>query len=159
MDLFLRYIDDIFMTWNGSEKDLIACLTEANTWNPHIQLDYKIGKSLPFLDVVLTNAKGRLETCVYHKPAAQPYVIPFVSDHPRHVFRNIIQSTLRRAVRYSSTLEIFHAEQRYIKLMLLYNGYAFAFAGFPWDPTLIEPLSDLQVSIVFHRHSIPPILR
>lgn len=119
---FYRYIDDVFLTWNGSEKDLIAFLNQANTWDPYIKLDYKIGKSLPFLDAIFTNAHGRLETSVYHKPTAQPYVIPFISDHPRHVFRNIIQTTLRRAVRYSSNFPIFQTEQRYIKLMLLYNG-------------------------------------
>jgi hypothetical protein len=60
---------------------------------------------------------------VYHKPAAEPYVIPFTSDHPRHVFTNIIKTSLERAIRYSSTFELFNDERRYIKLMLLYNGY------------------------------------
>ena len=75
------------MTWNKSEKELRKLLDEANTWHPNIKLDYKIGKSLPFLDVLLTNNNGILSTSVYHKPAAEPYVIPFISDHPRHVFR------------------------------------------------------------------------
>jgi hypothetical protein len=110
------------MTWNKSEKELIKFLDEANTWNPNIKLDYKIGKSLPFLDILLTNNSGHLVTSVYHKPAAEPYVTPFVSDHPRHVFGNIIQTTLAKAVRYSSTYQAFQNEQRSIKLMLLYNG-------------------------------------
>jgi len=97
-------------------------LNDANTWHPNIKLDYKIGKSLPFLDLLLTNNNGILETSVYHKPAAEPYVTPFLSDHPRHTFENIIQSALTRAVRYSSTLQTFQNEQRYIQLMLLYNG-------------------------------------
>ncbi|CAF1508153.1 unnamed protein product [Rotaria magnacalcarata] len=67
---------------------------------------------LPFLDVQLTNNNGILSTCVYHKPAAEPYVTPFISDHPRHVFINIIQTSLARAVRYSSTFEAFNYERR-----------------------------------------------
>jgi len=110
------------MTWNGSEAELIKLLDDANTWHPNIKLDYKIGKSLPFLDVLLTNNNGLLTTSVYHKPAAEPYVTPFISDHPRHVFGNIIQNALTKAVRYSSTNETFQNEQRHIKLMLLYNG-------------------------------------
>jgi hypothetical protein len=110
------------MTWNKSEKELKALLDEANTWHPNIKLEYKISQSLPFLDVLLTNNNGTLTTSVYHKPSAQPYVIPFISDHPRHVFRNIVQTTLARAVRYSSTFEAFNYERRTIKLMLLYNG-------------------------------------
>jgi hypothetical protein len=120
--IFCRYIDDILMTWNKSEKELIKLLEEANQWHPNIKLDYKIGKTLPFLDVLLTNNNGFLETSVYHKPTAEPYVVPFISDHPQHVFGNVIQTTLTRAVRYSSTFEAYQKERRNIKLMLLYNG-------------------------------------
>ena len=109
------------MTWNGSEEDLRKSLDEANAWHANIRLDYKIGKSLSFLDVLLTNENGILATSVYHKPAAEPYVIPFISDHHRHVFGNIIQTALTRAVRYSSTFRTLQNEQRNIKLMLLYK--------------------------------------
>lgn len=118
-----RYIDDVFMTWNRSEQQLRTLLDRANQWHPNIKLDYKISQSLPFLDVFLTNSNGALFTAVYHKPSAEPYVVPFLSDHHPHVFRNIIQTMLTRAIRYSSTFEIFNAERRSIKLMLLYNGY------------------------------------
>ena len=117
----LRYIDDVFMTWNRSEKELRKLLDDANRSHKNIKLDYKIGKSLPFLDVLLTNQNGILSTCVYHKPAAEPYVTPFTSDHPRHVFSNIIKTSLERTLRYSSTFQAFNDERLRIKLMLLYN--------------------------------------
>ncbi|CAF1340300.1 unnamed protein product [Adineta steineri] len=126
-EFFGRYIDDIFMTWNSSEDELKILLNEANQWHPNIKLDYKISQSLPFLDVLLTNNHGVLTTSVYHKPNAEPYVVPFSSDHPRHVFVNIIQTLLKRAVRYSSAFEILNYERRSIKLMLLYNGYPSSF--------------------------------
>ncbi|CAM4828303.1 unnamed protein product, partial [Rotaria magnacalcarata] len=126
-EFYGRYIDDIFMTWNRSEEELRKFLDDVNTWHPNIKLDYKIGNSLPFLDVQLTNNNGILSTSVYHKPAAEPYATPFISDHPRHVFINIIQTSLARAVRYSSTFEAFNYERRCIKLMLLYNGYPSTF--------------------------------
>ena len=110
------------MTWNKSEQKLRKLLDEANTWHPHIKLDYQIGQSLPFLDVFLMNQNGLLSTTIYHKPSAEPYVAPFLSDHPRHVFGNIVQGALTRAIRYSSTYDAFDRERRYIKLMLLYNG-------------------------------------
>ncbi|CAF1524813.1 unnamed protein product, partial [Adineta steineri] len=66
-------------------------------------------------------------TSVYHKPAAEPYVVPFISDHPRHIFINIIQTRLANALKCSSTFEIFNYERRHIKLMLLYNGYPSSF--------------------------------
>jgi len=54
---------------------------------------------------------------------AEPALLSFLSDHPRHVFRNVIQTSLTRAIRYSSTFESFNIEQRLIRLKLLYNGY------------------------------------
>ncbi|CAF3997763.1 unnamed protein product [Rotaria magnacalcarata] len=117
-----RYIDDVFMTWNKSENVLKQILENANTWHPNIKLEYKISKSLPFLDVLLTNSNGTLSTSVYHKPAAEPYVVPFISDHPRHVFDNIVQTSLRRAIKYSSSFQSFNDERRYIKSTFLYNG-------------------------------------
>ncbi|CAF2139725.1 unnamed protein product [Rotaria magnacalcarata] len=126
-EFYGRYIDDIFMTWNKSENELRNLLDTANSWHPNIKLEYKVSKSLPFLDVLLTNSNGILLTSVYHKPAAEPYVVPFSSDHPRHVFNNVVQTSLARAVRYCSTLEAFNHEQRYIQLALLYNGYPSTF--------------------------------
>ncbi|CAF1440935.1 unnamed protein product [Adineta steineri] len=122
-EFFGRYIDDVFITWNTSEEKLRNFLDDANTWHLNIKLDYQIGKSLPFLNVLVTNNNGILTTSVYHKPAAEPYVVPYTSDHPRHVFGNIVQTALSQAIRYSSTFEAFHKERRYIKLKLLYNGY------------------------------------
>jgi hypothetical protein len=115
------------MTWNKSEEELRKILDDANTWHPNIKLDYKISKRLPFLNVLVTNNNGILSTSVYHKPTAEPYVTPFISDHPRHVFGNIIQTALTKAIQYSSTFEAFVKERRYIKLKLLYNGYVLFF--------------------------------
>ncbi|CAF4114993.1 unnamed protein product [Rotaria magnacalcarata] len=122
-----RYIDDVFMTWNKSENVLKQILENANNWHTNIKLEYKIGKSLPFLDILFTNINGTLSTSVYHKPAAEPYVVPFISDHPRHVFENIVQTSLRRAIKYSSTFQLFNDERRYIKSTFLYNGYPSSF--------------------------------
>ncbi|CAF3028976.1 unnamed protein product, partial [Rotaria sp. Silwood2] len=135
------YIDDVFMTWNRSEKELRKLLDNANTWHSNIKLDYKIDKSLPFLDVLLTNNNGILLTSVYHKPAAEPYVTPFLSDHPRHVFKNIIENALTKAVRYSSTIQVFENEQRLIKLTLLYNGYPSSFINKQFHKFFIRYIS------------------
>jgi hypothetical protein len=97
-------------------------LKDANAWHPNIKLEAQAGTSVPFLDVLVSNHQGVLHTPVYHKPSAEPYVVPFISDHPRHTFSNIIQTALVRAIRHSSTFETFNKEQIAIELMLLYNG-------------------------------------
>ncbi len=117
------YIDDIFFTSNESLQTIHQMLDEADNFHPNIKLVRKIGTNFPFLDVFIENNNGVLTTSVYHKEAAEPYIVPFKSDHPRHVFRNIIETALLRAIRYSSTLAIFNQERRTIKLKLLYNGF------------------------------------
>ncbi|CAF2074095.1 unnamed protein product [Rotaria magnacalcarata] len=99
-------------------------LDEANNFHPNIKLVRQIGRSVPFLDVFIQNSKGALKTSVYHKEVAEPYVVPFGSDHPGHVFRNTVDTAITRAVRYSTTLSQFEEEIRQMKLMFLYNGYS-----------------------------------
>ena len=61
-------------------------LKDANGWHPNIKLEAHIGSSVPFLDVLVRNQQGVLHTSVYHKPSAEPYVVPFLFDHLRHIF-------------------------------------------------------------------------
>ena len=68
-----QYIND--------QLDLINKVDKQN-----IQITYTIGLSRDFLDVHIENDHGRLKTSVFHKPAAEPYVLPFSSDHPRHIY-------------------------------------------------------------------------
>jgi hypothetical protein len=103
-------------------------LDEANRIHPNIKLVRQIGTSISLLDVFIENKNVVLATSVYHKEEAEPYIVPFKSDHPRHVFANIIDNGLMRAIRYSSILSAFNQERRSIKLMLLYNGLVFSFS-------------------------------
>lgn len=68
------------------------------------------------------NNNGIHSTSIYHKTLAEPYVIPFISDHPRRVFDNITQTALTRVTQYSSNFEGYEHERRSIELNLLYNG-------------------------------------
>ena len=84
------YIDDIFFTSNESLEQINQILDEANQFHPNIKLVRQIGTGVPFLNVFTENKKGLLVTSVYHKEATEPYIVPFKSDHPRHIFINII---------------------------------------------------------------------
>ncbi|CAF4478154.1 unnamed protein product [Rotaria socialis] len=116
-EIYGRYVDDIFFTSNDSFESIDQMLDEANNFHPNIKLVRQIGRSVPFLDVFIHNSKGALKTSVYHKEAAEPYVVPFGSDHPGHVFRNTVDTAITRAVRYSTTLLEFEEEIRQMKLM------------------------------------------
>ncbi|CAF4635381.1 unnamed protein product [Rotaria sp. Silwood2] len=88
-ELYGRYIDDVFFTWNESEENVQQVLEAANKFHPNIKLDYDIGKSIPFLDVLLTNNKGILSSSIYHKPSAEPLVVSFRSFSKEILFNEI----------------------------------------------------------------------
>ena len=150
-------MDDIFLTSNGSLEQLCKILEEAKKYHPNIKFIYEIGSSVSFLDVQVTNRNGHLITSVHHKQAAEPYVVPYKSDHPRHIFENIIQTALVRAIRYSSTLTEFNHERCRIKLMLLYNGYGIRYPArlLSFQFYLLGTQSD--IFIVISRNSSPNI--
>ncbi|CAF1207319.1 unnamed protein product [Didymodactylos carnosus] len=62
-------------------------------------------------------------TTLYHKPAAEPYILPRKSDHPRHSHRNIPYGALVRALRICSNRHDFNTELVRIDMTLLLNGY------------------------------------
>lgn len=121
--IFLRYIDDIFLTSNDTLQNLQRMLNNMNHFHPNIKLTEKIGNCVNFLDVQVITAGESFITSIHHKDSVEPYILPFRSDHLRHVFANVIATALLRAIRYCSSLDKFNHERRQIKLMLLYNGY------------------------------------
>jgi hypothetical protein len=80
-----------------------------------------------FLDVLVEINNGELRTSVFHKPAAEPYILPYLSDHPRHIHRSTIKGRLLRAARISSHVEEFDKERLNIEFTLLLNGYPLRF--------------------------------
>ena len=80
MSVFLnyRYIDDVFFTSNQSEDDVKQLLETANKFHPNIKLEYHIGKSATFLDVLVNNNNGALSSMIYHKPSSEPTVVSFL---------------------------------------------------------------------------------
>ncbi|CAF3918662.1 unnamed protein product [Adineta steineri] len=122
-ELYGRYIDDVFMTTNLPLNQINILLEQANNEDENIKITRSIGSTAQFLDVSVFNNQGQLKTTVFHKPAAAPYILPFQSDHPRHVHRNTIKGALYRAVRLCSHVKDFDEERLHIELTLLLNGY------------------------------------
>ena len=77
--------------------------------------------------MVIQNDNGQLTTSVFHKLTTEPYVLPYTSDHPRHVHRNIPYAALLRAARICSNVHDFTIEHIRIDMSLLLNAYPPAF--------------------------------
>jgi hypothetical protein len=126
-EIYSRYIDDGFMTTNLSREQIDVKLKEADSKDPNIRILYTIASVVDFLDVTISNDDGQLTSYMFHKPAAEPYVLPHTSDHPRHVHRNIPYAALLRAARICSNVHDFELERVRIDMALLLNEYPPAF--------------------------------
>ncbi|CAF3646291.1 unnamed protein product, partial [Rotaria sp. Silwood2] len=43
---------------------------------------------------MIITEQGQLRTCIYPKPAAGPFILPYTSEYPRHIHRNIPYAAL-----------------------------------------------------------------
>jgi len=66
--------------------------------------------SVEFLDVSVERNRGQLKTSVFHKSAAEPYILLYASDHSPHVHANIVNRSLFRAVRLCSSVQDFNKD-------------------------------------------------
>ena len=68
--IFLRYIDDLFFIWKGTEEELKRFFEDINQVHPSIKFDYEISKTeINFLDLTIyKDSKGKLATKLYTKP-------------------------------------------------------------------------------------------
>jgi hypothetical protein len=115
------------MTTNLSFNQIKDLLDTAGQKDCNIRIKYQIQSCVEFLDVVIQNDNGQLTTYVFHKPTAEPYILPYTSDHPRHVHRNIPYAALLRAARICSNVHDFNIERIRIDMSLLLNDYPPAF--------------------------------
>ena len=83
--LFLRYIDDIFMIWNGTKEELISFIEELNKKHKTIKFDYKISANkIEFLDtMVYKDKQNRIQTTIFRKPTDQQAYLHANSNHKK----------------------------------------------------------------------------
>ena len=131
--LYFSYIDDIFMTTNEDIDEIEEELQIASKKDMNIKINYEINASVNFLDITITNEGGSLRTTMYHKPTTEPYILPFTSDHPRHIHCNIPYAALLRAARLCSHVDDFNLERIRVDMSLLLNGYPPSFISQQFD--------------------------
>jgi hypothetical protein len=98
-------------------------LEKAKKKDINIEIECTIDISVNYLDVTIKNENGKLRTLVYRKPTAEPYYLPYTSDHPHKYHRNISYSALIRAARLCSHVHDFNIERLRIEMSLLLGQY------------------------------------
>ena len=92
--LFLRYIDNIFMIWNGTTKELILFINGLSKKHKTIKFDYKIStKQIEFLDtIVYKDQQRKTQTTTFCKPTDQQTYLHAQSNHPKSLKDSILYS-------------------------------------------------------------------
>ena len=78
----------------------------------------------------IENQNGELNTSVYHKSMAEPYIFPYASDHPRHTHKNMPYVGLIRAARLCTSVKDFDTGRLNMQMILLLNEYPTMFISY-----------------------------
>ena len=98
-NFYKRFIDDIFIIWNGTHDELKAFVEQLNKLHPTIKFDAKYTTdSIEFLDArICKSTDGKLQTTLYTKPTVRQSYLHSKSYHP---------SSCKRSIAYSQALRI-----------------------------------------------------
>ena len=109
LQLFRRFIDDIFSLWLGTTRQFHSFVSKLNELSAHFGIkfgDCSIGESVHFLDVTLfIDSEGFIQYRLFTKPTDSRLYLRTSSFHPKHVFRSVAFSQLSRVKRRNSTKE------------------------------------------------------
>jgi hypothetical protein len=102
-----RFLDDIWGRWMGTQRTFETFKSLINEIGAQHGITFtgECGKSVVFLDVIVTNTAGGLETTMFVKPTDSVRYLHRRSGHSQHTFSGIPYSQYRRAVGICSSEE------------------------------------------------------
>ena len=97
--MFLRFIDDLFLIWTGSEQELLDIMNDLNKKHPSIKFEFRYSLiKIELLDVlVYRDQNNTLQTTIYRKQTDRQYYVDTQSEHP---------NLLKDSIPYSQALRI-----------------------------------------------------
>ena len=109
--LFLRYIDDTFMVWTKSGKQLKDLMSELNQKHSSVRFDHKFHcKQIEFLDTLIyVDQQNKVKTNLFLKSSN---VKTFLSEHPYPLKKSIPYCQALRIRRICSTFQDYHSHSR-----------------------------------------------
>ena len=82
-DFYLRFIDDIFIVWNGTNTEFDIFLKKINEFHPIIKFEYEISQTeANLLDTTVFKIDNKLGPKVYVKPTDRQSYLHSKSEHP-----------------------------------------------------------------------------
>ena len=145
---YRRYIDDTFLVFKSSDH-VPLFLNYLNEKHPNIKFTSEIeaDKSLPFLDVKVTRNDKGFETDLYRKPTFTGLTTKFSSFIPLSFKRNLVKTLTYRAFHICSNYFKLDEELRFIRKLLLNNGFPFKFTDTSIGKTLDKLLNNRNLNV------------
>ena len=122
IDLYLRFVDDIFLHCTKEEMEHLRRLLEEESV---LKFTYELpnDKKLAFLDVLTDIENNDFTTSVYHKPTDVGRCLNYKSECPDKYKVSVVKSYMKRAYEVSSSWDLFNAEVSRMKQVLINNGF------------------------------------
>ncbi|CAF2819302.1 unnamed protein product [Rotaria sp. Silwood2] len=128
IELFGRYKDEIFFTWNKSTAlELETFIEDIREKNRNVRFQKIIGTSVSFLNAYIENRQGQLYTRLHYDTNMPRYTLPYVTGHSKSSYSNWLFHALIRAVCYCTLVDDFQQARIYLELTYLINGYSVLF--------------------------------
>ncbi|XP_078502568.1 uncharacterized protein LOC144758683 [Lissotriton helveticus] len=128
--LWLRYIDDLFIIWEGTQSEAESFVVGLNNNDQNIKLEGHMDtQSMVFLDLHVKVSEKKLVTSLYRKETAGNTLLHAESGHPRALIKSIPFGEFLRARRNCSTEEDFVVESVCMGKRFIDRGY---------QPSIIE---------------------
>ena len=122
--LWKRFIDDIFLIWTDSEKNLNKFLKDLNEFHPYLRFTYEKSKEkINFLDLVIKLTDGKIVTDLYCKSTDSHQYLHYDSCHAEHIKRSIIFSQALRLKRICSQKSDLNSHVKELKNWFSKRGY------------------------------------
>lgn len=125
VSLCSRYINDIFVVWQGSREQFLGYIENLNDNPLELRFTYNINQtSLAFLDVLIEKyPDGSLSTWVYRKPTATNSLLNWHSGHPMALKKGITRGQYLRLRRNCSSDQKFREQAIELRQRFTDRGY------------------------------------
>ena len=107
-DFHLRFIDGIFLIWNGTKTEFDNFLKKINECHPSIKFEYEMSKTeINFLDTTVFKVNNKLQTKLYVKPTERRTYLRSKSEHPNSTKKSIAYSQALSPIKFATIEAIF----------------------------------------------------
>ena len=121
--IYGRYIDDIFITVQNNEDAINLREKFKNNSVLNFTIENSDQKTLPFLDVLISQKDERFFTTVYTKATNTGRCLNAKGECPESYKRSVVNAYVNRAFTHCTTWKNVHTELDRIRQLLTNNGY------------------------------------